>query len=516
MGQKVNYNPKGKKLDIKKITIIFIIVIVLLGLLLSIKEMRSHVIMNSQSINNTATLYKPVKECKTLEELLGSYQCRVIQKEESDSFIKVTLSFDVDLYTGNRSNETHFLNICKAVAQFIDYKNFELLDKDKGIDIEVQCEKPNIVSYKINGDPNYYLNANSKTNKNVSTNTTLFSVQSPELQSLIDGDWVESKVKWGTEDSICDGYHIYFEEGIQYKTVAQNVYNVIFTENYKNQVVGGLTTNSTSTAIEAALGKPSFLKNEEIYGYVSEDVYLFFDLINHQISTYPVIKITEQEARTLTELIQTMNETNNVKEFAVELTDFWNDYDLYEYDTTYMDLKYTLKGVEITISSDSFANGIFIYPNYTGSRDIIDLENVYMKDMDCVFEQEENRVVQEMMNRLDQGDFTQEDYEKFLGTNFSVKFQASKQGNLVGPRFYSRDKSYADSELDKRLEITSYIWFNENIFLYSVEGEGIYAYDCVERKNQKILDDDTKIMINDIEDNELTYNNTEKLKIVVK
>lgn len=516
MKPKTNYNAKGKKVNFKLIAVIVVTLIILFALIQSIRKIKNGMNINSQLSNDVASIYKPIDKYKTLEELISNYKCKVIKKEETEAFVKVTLSFDVDLYTGKNSNETHFLNICKAIAEFIDYKDFELLDKEKNIDIEVKCQKPNIVEFKINGDANYYLNNDSKTNRNLRANVTQFSIQSPELQNLIDGNWVESKVNWGTKDSTCNGYNIYFEEGIQYKTVTQNVYNVIFTEKYKNSVVGGLTTNSNATAIESALGKPTFLSEGEICGYVSDDAYVFFDLVNHQISVYPVVKVTEKDEETLVKLIQTMNETSNVKEFAVELTDYWNDYDLYKYDSTYMDLKYTLKGVEIAISNSSLKNGIYIYPNYTGSRDIIELENVYMKDTDCVFEYEKNRAMTETMNRVDQGDFTQEDYDKFLGINFSVRFQQSRQGTIEGPRFYSRDKSYADSELDKRLEIISYIWLNENVFIYSVEGEGLYAYNCVDRKTQKIFDSNIKIIINDIKNNELTYNENEKLTITEK
>ena len=515
MGEKVNYS-KNKNNKLKLIIIILLILVSIIILIRSIKSVRKEMIQEAQPTDSSATIYKSVKEYNTLEDLMKSFRCNVISKEETNEFVKVKLTFDVGLYTENVSNETHFLNICKAVAEFIDYKNFELIDTQKDIDIEVKCEKPNITDLIINGDSNYYLNNNSKRNRSLSSSVTNFIVQSAELQELINGDWNEAKVNWGERDSICNSYNIYFDEGIRYKTVATDVFNVVFTEKYNKQVVGGLNANSSVTAVETALGTPNFSKNDEIYGYVSDTNYVFFDFVNHEISVYPVINVSSKEENELKELINQMNESSDIKAFATELTRMWNDYDVYDYDSNYVDLRYTLRGVSLQISSTSLKNGIYIYQNYSGSRDVSDLENTYMQESDSVFELEKKRSLEEMMSRIDQGDFTDEFYDKYLGHDFSVKFREHDGDISVGPMFFSRDKEYADSELDKRLELSSYIWLNETIFIYTVDNEGMYAYNCVTRQAQKILESEEEIRINDVENNQIIYNNTERLAIVVE
>ena len=133
-----------------------------------------------------------------------------------------------------------------------------------------------------------------------------------------------------------------------------------------------------------------------------------------------------------------------------------------------------------------------------------------MKAEDSVFEKEKTRVHSETMNRADPGDFTDEYIEKKLGLDFSVKF------NDDNVSFYSRDRSYADSSLDRNITISSYMWLNGYIFIYSTDNDGIYAYNCQNRTTQKLLELNEKITIDDIENSVITYNENKTLKVVIE
>lgn len=514
MGQKVNYN-KSKKNNIKIIGIVFLSLFVLVILFRTFKNLKDSLPIDLESPDK-AEFYFSVKDYKTIEELIASYNCKFIRKEETSDLLKLYLQFEVDLYSGNNSNENYFLNMSKVIAEFIDYKNFELIDNNKNIDIEVKCENPNIIEYKINGDLNYYLNHDSKSNKSLSTKMTDFSIQSKELQNLIDKGWNEKNVDWGTKESTCNGYNIYFDEGIKYKNVSTDIFNIIFTSKYNGQVAGGLTTNSSKEEVEKALGEPTFSQGDSLYGYVSKICYLFFDFSNKQISVYPVIEISEDEEKELKELIKKMNNTSDIKTFATGLTNLWNDYDVYDYDSNYVDLIYTLKGFELSISSDSLKNGIFIYQNYLGNRNIVNMENVYMKDTDKVFDYEKSRSQNEKMSRNEIGQIDEEYYDKYLGINFSVRFNSMKSIDskyYKGVKFYSRKEEYPDSELNKNIEISSYIWYDENKFIYSIDDDGIYVYNCITRVNVKIAECKGEIIINSANSGQIIYNDTEIINV---
>lgn len=516
MGQKVNYNKnKTKTNKLKIITIVILCLFVLLILIKSFKDVKKS-IDNQKNEPKATTIYTTVKDYQSLEELLASYNCNVLSKQETEDLFTIKLSFGENLYSGETSNERYFTNICKAVAEYIDYKNFRLIDEDKNIDIEVKCEKPYIVEFKINNDVNYYLNQDSKLNKkNRENKITNFTIQSPELQALIDGGWEDKSVNWGTRESTCDGYNIYFDEGIKYKVVARNVYNVIFTSKYTEQVAGGLTTNATSEAVELALGSPTFKNGDLLYGYVSNNNYLFFDFMHKQISVYPVQNITEDEEEKLKEYIEKMNETNDIKTFAVDITNLWNDYDVYDYSSNYVDLRYTLKGFKLDISSDSLKNGIFIYQNYNGNINVSNLKNVYLKSEDLVFEEEKLRSQEDSLKRKIEGEFSEEErYE--LGVKFSVYFREKTNSGEIsqkGPTFYSRDEEYPDTELDRTLEISSYNWYDEYNFVYSVNDDGIYVFNPATNVNIKLIEINGEIKINSAGDGIIIYNNNEQLNL---
>ena len=501
MGIKVNYN-KNKTNTLK---IIGIIILILLGVIIII-------LSQFKPENKISDNYTPFNN---LEELFNNYGSKLISNSETNNLLSVKADLKYDLYTGEESNENFFSRLCNSIANFAEFKNIELIDEEKNIKIEITCDGYRIVELKINGDINYYLNHDSKKNRGLSTNVTDFTIQSQELQKLIDENWNELNVDFGTKDSTCNGYNIYFDKGIRYKTVARNIYNIIFTTKYTGQVAGSLSPNSTPEQVENSLGKPTFSKDKMLYGYLGKSNYLFFDFMNQEISVYPVIKVTKEDENKLKEFIEEMNESSDIKTFASKLTDFWIDYDIYDFDSYYVDLKYTLKGVNLSIDSRSLKNGIYIYQNYSGNRNIADLDNVYIKETDSVFDSEKNRSEVEFLNRIEQGDFTEEYYNQYLGNEFSVRFDTYSENKYIGAKFYSRNKEYPDSELDRTLELSSYIWYDDYKMIYSVNDDGIYVYNCRTKINAKIVDIKGEIVINSAKDGQIVYNENEVLNVKI-
>ena len=521
MGNKINFNPNAKKTN-RSLKIAMIIIIALIIVYIVVKSIINvYVSINQVPQESNNGLKYNVNEYDSLSQLLNAHGCTLINRVENSDKIQIYLNFKYDLYTGEKSNENFFFNLSKIIVEYENFKNIELIDQSKDIDIEVTCENKNIVEYKINGDLNYYLNHDSEmSSKKSLSKVTNFMIQSKELQQLINGNWDESKVDWGTRESVCNGYNIYFDEGIKYKKVSRKVYNVIFNENYKGNIAGGLNVSSTLEEIKYALGEPTFSdNNNDLYGYISENNYLFFDTVNKEISVYPVVKISEDEEKQLKEFIKEMNESSDIKTFANHVTDLWIDYDTYNFDSNYVDLKYTLRGIELNISSGSLKNGIFIYQNYNGNRNIRELENVYIKDTDIVFEEEKTRNINDQLSRIEQGDYTEEQLE-LMSENFAIRFKNTNTVNYKpeysGAMFFSRDKKYADSELDRNVLISSYYWYDDNKLVYSVNNDGIYVYNCITRVSAKIVEIAEDIEINSASNGKIIYNETEELNVDIQ
>lgn len=484
MGVKVNYNNNKKLNKWKTIGIIVLVFFALVVLVKSIKNVKEDI--TTPALNETGTqIHYSVQEYNDLEAIFKKYDCKYISKEETSDAVKINLRFKYNLYTGTTSNESYFLNMSKVLAEFLKFKDFELVDKEKDIDIKVVCKNTSIIDFVINGDRNYYANHDSDYNvQKQRAEATRFTIQSKELQSLIDNDWTENKVNWGTKESTCDKYQIYFDEGVKYKVVARSIFNVVFTSKYTGQVAGGLTTKSSPEAVISALGRPTLIEDENLYGYLGEKNYLFFDFLNNEISVYPVVNLSDSEVEKLTSLMEKLNEDLDVKSFASELTKSWIDYDEYDFDANYVDLRYTLKGVALNISSSSLQNGLYIYQNYSGNKSILDLENVYMEGEDFVVQSESERAANEYVSRNFEGDFDEDSEEvKALGKLFKANLTGE---NNSGVKFYSITEEYPDSELDRTVEIKDFYWYDDENFVYTVEDDGIYAYNAITRENVKL------------------------------
>lgn len=493
--KKTNNNKKNKKVKILVIAVISVLVIYILiqSIIRAYKSL-------PKPVPEDKKIRYSVSEYDSLEEILARFNCKLISKEETNELLKVYLSFNVGLYTNNQSNESYFLNMCKIIAEFEKFKNFQLIDTEKDINIEITCENTNIVEIKINGDVNYYLNKESEINSKKETSKEKnFTIQSRELQQLIDGGWKDSAVEWGTQDSTFNDYNIFFDEGIQYKNVSREVFNVIFTQKYNGQVAGGLNANSTVEEVEVALGEPAFALNKDLYGYLGENNYLFFDFVNKQISIYPVVKITSEEEKELQELIKQMNNTLDVKRFASKLTDLWIDFDEYNYNSNYVDLKYTLRGVELNIYSDSLKNGIFIYQNYSGNRNIQDLENVYIKSEDFVFKKECDRHYLE--RELYYGASLQNNEESEL---YKIEYVYDEEENITSVKFLAKDKLLVPN-IELKEDVYTLVWKSNYEVLYSIKNIGIYYYNLQTNSKQKLLTGSDDFCIHSYNNKILSY-----------
>ena len=510
---RINFNEKDdKRLIALVIIIIAIAVFYIIGNIIKAKNSKP---ADVQIDPNKA--YYSVKDYNSLEEIFQKYGCRLISKEETeDGILKMMVSFDVGLYTGTKSNESHFTNLSRMIAEFLEYRNFEMVDETRKIDIVINCEKTNISEFIINGDPNYYLNHDSEINSQKQiVKGEKYSIESSQLRQAVESDWDEKAVDWGTRESTCDGYNIYFDEGIKYKTIGKKIFNIVFTTRYEGEIEGGLGVNTTKEEVEKTFGTPKYVSDFE-YGYKGEDNYIFFDFLNNEVSIYPIQEISSNDEARLKEIINEMNSSRDIKQFALDLTDLWLDYDLYDYDSNFVDLRYTLKGFQVYISNSSIKNGIFIYQNYTGNRDIKNLENVYIMDTDFVFDEEQARATNEIdaLNIDDPGDDDGKIVEE-RSNIFNVKFKSYSNGEFVGAQFYSLDKQYPDSELERLLGISSYVWYEDDKFVYSVNDDGIYVYNCISRMNVKISDIEGEIVINSVEPGKITYNDTEIIKVTI-
>ena len=327
--------------------------------------------------------YDPEKPYQTIKEAVEALGHTYLKEETSteEGFSKdIYLNFSVDLYTEENSNEKIYNDLIYTIARVEKYKSFRLIDPEKETVIAVLAneQEKKLVRIYINGDDNYFGRHRSMATieEYKETPTTEFIVQSQIIQELIRTNW-STNVNLGTEEEKREDYRIYLNEGLEVKKVDNKVFNIVFTENHANTLVNGIKVGETIDTVISILGTPTFgSKNEGLVGYKGEQFYIFF--MEKEISVYPVLKNYETEE--FMQLVTTYTEEGNASNFVNEVTGLWSDYDLYEHDTNYVKLRYTLKGIEIQFNIIP-NHGITYYQNYQGEiKEGINFSNLKEKE----------------------------------------------------------------------------------------------------------------------------------------
>lgn len=508
-----------KKRNVKKI---LLIVIILFIAILAVREIIVKAIERDNAEEKTYTQISDFTSVKEIAEYMG---CTYIKEEEStgDKYdIDIYLKFKYPLYTEDVSNEDYYYNMIALIVGYLNYQNIRLIDQENDVVIAITCDKAEeqLEELLINGDTNYFGTQESlkSIEKYQVFDMVEIEVQSQELKELISKGWVTDEVDFGTKETEFDDYDIFFDEGIEVKTINKKVFNIIFTEKYEKEVVNGIKVNTSFEEIKKTLGTPTFnhsnyVENREkeigYIGYKGKDIYIFFS--ENEISIY---RIENADTTTnLADAIETFNQDGNTLEFVSTITDMWTDYEEYVYSDDFVELKYPLKGVEIKFNIDK-QNGVIIYNNYNGYiskentiQEIV--KNVNLLPQNIYLELEEDAVDNEEKERKNQYNIRYGNIiigepdiitEEF---NVIIKEQKAQEITLI---FISKNRKYANFEKNIK---TSNLWkYNETQFIYSVTNKGIYLFDLTTRENKVLIEGDNQYIIKNIENNQILYDNS--------
>ena len=491
----------------KKKNIIFIIIVslicifvILLGLLVKYND-------ESNNAKNEIQQSQIEDSVKNIINRLGSIFQKEVPSEEKGFSTDIYLSFKYNLFENNKSQQVMYENLIKQVSAK-KMASFRLIDENKNIIIRVYYDNSdNAFYYTVNGEEAYFENANAKKvfENKLEVDEIAIDVNSEELKKIIDNDLKSNTDIGAKKETSCGNYDIYFDEGIKIRNIDHKVYNIVFTKNYKKNVVNNLKVGEDFETIESKLGQPSF-EDEDVIGYKSKKLYVFFTV--NEISVYGIEKYSYEGFEEI--LKQYVEDKIDVKTFTDKLTDLWPDYDEFKYDSTYVDLCYSSKGVSMVLNSKNPKN-IIIYSNYDKKDNLKSLmeDNLIVGslDKDLMFETEKNRIQKDISTR------NMEHLENPEYVGESKLFSENISNNKI--EFYSRNNELPDCTL---LDVVnSYVWVNDTIFVYSVTKNGIYYFDLDTREKHELLVEDEKEKHNydfkSYEDGVLVYDDNESLKI---
>lgn len=489
---------KNKKKTILSIIIILIILVLIITIIL---------------INNVKKEINSVNSFRNVKELVEYYDCTYIslKKSEEDGYNKdLKIIFSINpLESDGTSNELKYKSIISSVGAKMNNKDFRIIDESKNLIIRVKFTEEGKASYTINNDADYFehLLSNYSIDNELKEEMTNIQINSRVLSQIISKNWQTVGLNIGTIDSIVDKYDVYFDEGYKIRKVNGKVFNIVFTKKYSDDVVNNLKTNSTFEVIQNALGQATYSSEldtgTKIIGYKAENLYVFFT--GEEISIYPNQEIDNQAE--FANLVSKLIEEKNIQEFLSKLTDIWPDYSEYTIDNSNINIKYPLKGVEIEVNNNSIG-AIRFYNNYTGNvtkdKTIEDIKvnkiiPAYMK-----VSLSENMVNMSEKSRIATDDLNRNPWDNG-GTIKNDKYVIYLQDNRCD--FYSRDKENIDSIINID-GLNNIYQLNDTMFVYSLEGKGIYVYEANNMRTTQIVSGTDKYKIIEIKDNTIYYDKT--------
>ena len=495
----------NKKIVIVLIAIIFIVLVSLL------------LFKNFLESNQTPELI--YDNLTTIKQVIEYHGSKYISEEESNDnnySLDVYLEFKVKPYEDdNTSNEEYYNELLEDSAKVLYYKNFRMIDEKNDITVEVICKNGKIDSIIINGIEDYFIYMDSQISmreyKEISK--TEITVQSEVLQNCINNSW-NTGVYFGERDSIFDEYYIYFDEGLEVRTIDNMIYNVILTNKYQGNVVNNTYPGMQLENVEDLMGEPTF-KDEDlgILGYKGENIYVFFT--ETEISIYRVTTADTDDFFDLAD--RYLDEELDFLEFMNELTYLWPDYSEYTYDSESVFIAYPLKGVEIKLNYGDDLNGIYIYNNIKTNLSRVEnyfdnTDFVARLQVDSVFEAEKRRVSknQSLLKLCNEyKESLNEEKRNIIGenSNYDIYPELDNNGLIYEMKFISKFDNTPNRELSDT--INSYLWLDNNNFLYSKKGKGMYVYNLETGTVRRILTGTEDYELKGFENGILKYDDTE-------
>lgn len=322
------------------------------------------------------------KDNKKIKETLEYLDCTYIKTTTSDEE-----GFDLDIYASipndvvsieGISNQYYYENLIKYVTSVIKKNKYRIIDEKQNLIIRVRFENGE-AKYTINGDNNYFETKKASLSKNEENEKEVeFTIKSNILNQILENNWRRALIKsqLGTIDRSEDDYDCYDNEGYKIKTINLKIYNIVFTNNYTEEIFDGIKTGESNEELIKEYGVPNYIPedNINIIGYKTKDYYVFFS--NGEVSIYRNEEIDEEKNIQFSNLFSEFQNDKNLDNFIEKLTEIYPDYDTYERYEDGLEIRYTLRGMSIRYNNKD-KNVLILNSNYKGMIN----NNISMEDI---------------------------------------------------------------------------------------------------------------------------------------
>ena len=483
----------------KRLKKVFIIILILL-----LAVMIGSVIFYRMSLSGS--------KLPDVSEILAYHGSELIKETKSSE-----KGYDYDIYAklkfppieeNGYAEETFYDNVVVDLTAKLQ-TNFRIIDEEKDVVVRVKYDFSTYNSYySINNVDDYFkVEQAKKQNELAKKDITELNINSDVLNSIINSKWERRKASLGTIETSVNKYDVYYDEGYYIRTLGTRIYNILFTNNYKGQVVSGITTGMTNDAIIQKLGTPTYTySNNSLIGYRSNDIYAFFH--DGRISIYEVAKLNATDNKAFAELFTKLNKDGDVTSFYNELNVLYPNPESASEKDDDISAFYPTLGFKVHFGGNN--NGITIYSNYQGSI----TNDVTMDDLkggkvppntdldiknDAIFFAEKLRYLDELGKRNPNNNWA---------AATTKLFQVHENEETHSFDFYSIDRKSIDSSINKSNGM-KILKLDDTRFVYNIPYDGIFIYNAQTLKIEKIVQgsNDEELKLEKIENNTLYYDN---------
>lgn len=329
---------------------------------------------------------RPVDEKSSIKEIveyLGStyYGDEISSEEGYKRDIYISYSSDPVTSDGNWMKYVYD-NMAVALSKKMPGKNFRVIDKKRDIIQRVYYEEDGTYTYIINNDENFFKEKYNNIigySENKYLDKINIDVLSKEVNYLIQSNWNEKNAKnMGTVESK-DREYIHYKEGYSIRYFNGKVFNIVFTKNYKDDVVkltniekkkeSILNTNKLRKEHDYLNIDKDIESNADFeatqpggkIGWKGDKIYVFCK--GEEISIYPVNVYENIDNSKFLELVKNIEEDGDLKKFVDKTTDIYSDFTEYKSEDDSIEISFPIRGIKIRYGKTG-ANGVFLYNNY--------------------------------------------------------------------------------------------------------------------------------------------------------
>lgn len=353
-----------------KLIIIFLIILffclLCLMLLLQASVEGDSNLANDKKTSNMIVSTLESSKPKTFQEVIKKYNSEYLDRDKN----KIYVSFGQDLYNENgKSNENYFNNLIEDLEPFFVPVDFNLVDEEKNIDIQMNYNSNN-KEYEItfNKTKDFYKETDGDSYINVDTSeivkTSPLYVSNGYLERLVANQMYLSSIEKYLDEGkeLSDGYMSYKNGTIKIKLAPnKSVMNIIFSKDYGYSILSDVESNTSLSKIYELHNDNVFGSLDEGYlGYRTTDLYYFF--YGDETSVYGY---SYQNNKKFEDLLSKYLQNKDLDTFVNGISEQILSYDTFEYDK---DIKkahivFPTRGIEINIENND-PRGITLYSNY--------------------------------------------------------------------------------------------------------------------------------------------------------